>query len=242
MEAYQNRKGGTRSGTHQSFKKLLPVVQTPLTRILKPVGKQGPGQNPLIPNENPKAEHPSPWGQALQREARHQRPGLYQGQFKTRRDSSKLFYCYSHLKFKDPRQPSTLPKARPCGSPTCPGGRQGGWGKEGGERKGQGRTPLLLLPGLRQPFGTTHRILPERHRHRCPLTRGHGLQGSDLTLSQAPGLLDRQQGAHFGRTTHYLRVYQLSTGCPQAGHWAGRGPGVGPPLTHTRYSIPGLCS
>lgn len=124
-----------RSGTHQSFKKLLPVVQTPLTRILKPVGKQGPGQNPLIPNENPKAEHPSPWGQALQREARHQRPGLYQGQFKTRRDSSKLFYCYSHLKFKDPRQPSTLPKARPCGSPTCPGGRQGGWGKRRGEER-----------------------------------------------------------------------------------------------------------
>lgn len=62
-------------------------------------------------------------------------PGLYQGQFKTRRDSSKLFYCYSHLEFKDPKQPSTLPKARPRGSPTCPGRRQGGWGKRRGPER-----------------------------------------------------------------------------------------------------------
>lgn len=39
------------------------LVPTLLTPELKPVEKQGPQQNTLIPNENPKVKCASPWGQ-----------------------------------------------------------------------------------------------------------------------------------------------------------------------------------
>lgn len=65
-------------------------------------------------------------------------------------------FIVTHLKFKDPEQPSTLPEAQRI--PTRPGPRRRGEGKG----QGQGRSPSLLLPGLRQQFGTTQRILPER--------------------------------------------------------------------------------
>lgn len=161
---------GRGSGTHQSFKKLHPGVQTLLPRMLKPFGKQGPEQKTPIPNEILKQS--TALGVNCSRERPGTKcPGFFGGQFKTRRDSIKLFYCYSHLKFKDPEQPSTLPEAQRI--PTWPGPRRRGEGKG----QGQGRSPSLLLPGLRQQFGTTQRILPERTLPPVPCDPGSWATG-----------------------------------------------------------------
>lgn len=118
-----------------------------------------------------------------------------------------------------PRRGPVVPR------PVLAGGREGG--EKGGERKGQGRTPLLL-PGLCQQFGTTHRILPERSPPPVPFDLGSCTAGLRPHTLPGPRLGGQTARGTFGQENYILPA------CFPVIHWlppgwtAGRkGPGCG---------------
>lgn len=84
------------------------LVPTPLTPELKPVEKQGPQQNTLIPNENPKVKCASPWGQMQSPQAKRTlRAAVSKDNLKPGEAAASTFIV-THLQFRQRAAPGPL--------------------------------------------------------------------------------------------------------------------------------------